>query len=131
MKLTADIFEQLISSLKAQGSSDNADRKSARVGLSVTANMISIGEIGVPPERHSVNIRDLSAEGVNIIHNGPMRQGRPFVIELARTVGPALRVLCIVRHCRMVASTPLLYSIGAIFQRTVASSPIAHAAEAA
>lgn len=123
MKLTAETFEQLVSSLKAQGSTDKADRKSPRVGLQATATMVAIGEPGVAPERHTVNVRDLSPEGINILHHGVMRQGRPFVIELARISGSPLRMLCIVRHCRMVASNPSLYSIGAIFRRAVADAP--------
>jgi hypothetical protein len=128
MKLTAETFEELVASLKAQRCPDNAARKSARVGLHVSAQMLAIEEHGVPPERHTVNIRDLSVEGLNIVHHSQMRQGRAFVIELPREVGPALRMLCVVRHCRMVGSN--LYSIGAIFRSTVANGPIAKSAAA-
>jgi hypothetical protein len=91
--------------------------------------MLALEVGGAAPERHTVNIRDLSVEGLNILHHTAMRQGRPFVIELARTVGPALRVLCVVRHCRLVG--PNLYSIGAIFRKTVASGPAAVSTSAA
>ncbi len=128
MKLTAETFEQLVASLKAQGCIDDTARRSPRVGLHVSAQILVIEEPGVPPERHTVNIRDLSVEGLNIIHHSPMRQGRAFVIELPRTVGPALRMLCVVRHCRMVGSN--LYSIGAIFRSAVANAPIANSAAA-
>jgi hypothetical protein len=129
MKLTAETFEELVASLKAQGCPENADRKFARVGLQVSAQMIVMAEPGVPPERHTVKIRDLSVEGLNILHQASMRQGRPFVIELPRIVGPELRILCIVRHCRLVGAN--LYSIGAIFRRAVANAPAAHAGAAA
>jgi len=121
MKLTAETFEELVSSLKAQHCAEKSLRKSARVGLHVSAQMIAIAEAGVPPERHTVNVRDLSVEGLNILHHASMRQGRPFIIELPRTAGPDLRMLCIVRHCRLVG--PNLYSIGAIFRSTLASAP--------
>jgi hypothetical protein len=124
MKLTAETFEELVSSLRSQHTVDKADRKNARVGMHASAPMIAVDEAGVPPQRHTVNIRDLSVEGINILHNLPKRQGRPFVIELARMFGNPLKVLCIVRHCRMVASSPALYSIGAIFRREVAAEQV-------
>jgi hypothetical protein len=129
MKLTAETFEELVSSLKAQSCPENADRKSARVGLHVSVQMIVMTEPGQPPERHTVNVRDLSVEGINVVHHAAMRQGRPLVIELPRTVGPALRILCIVRHCRLVGTN--LYSIGAIFRRTVSDAPAQAGAAAA
>ena len=129
MKLTAETFEELVASLKAQSCPANADRKSARVGLHVSAQMIVMAEPGVPPERHTVNIRDLSVEGLNIVHHASMRQGRPFIIELPRAAGPELRMLCIVRHCRLVGTN--LYSIGAISRRAVATAPAVHAPAAA
>jgi hypothetical protein len=126
MKLTAETFEDLVASLRAQHSADNINRKSARVGLHVTANMLVIEEAGVPPERHSVNIRDLSAEGISVLHHAPLRQGRPFVIELQRVSGLPLKLLCVVRHCRMVGTK--LFSIGAIFRQTLSNDAAEHAA---
>ena len=128
MKITAETFEELVASLKAQRCIDDTARKSARVGLHVSAQILAIEEPGIPPERHTVSIRDLSVEGLSILHRAPMRQGRPFVIELPRTVGPALRMLCVVRHCRLVGSN--LYSIGAIFRSAVADAPSASSAAA-
>jgi hypothetical protein len=126
MKLTAETFEQLVSSLKAQRCSDSAGRKTPRVGLSVTASMIAVQGAGVPPERFTVHIRDLSVEGISFIHQAAMRQGRPFVMELPRTIGPAIKVLCIVRHCRMVGTN--LYNIGAVFRQSLTNDPAEHAA---
>lgn len=111
--LTAEVFKDVVSTLRSDDSSTRLldKRTSPRVGLRTKLAIITgpTGAFEAPPVE--VWLRDLSAGGMGIVHSQEMERGTPFVAQLPRRQGPALRVLYEVAHCKRLAKD--LYSIGA------------------
>ena len=115
--LTAEVFSDVTSALRSDDNSARVldKRGSPRVGLRTKVAIVtgSAGPIDAAPIE--VWLRDLSAGGMGIVHNHEMERGAPFVAHFPRRLGPALRVLYEVAHCKRLAKD--LYSIGAKLNR--------------
>lgn len=68
------------------------------------------GALGQPMQ---VWTRDISASGIGIVHNVPIKPESKFIIRLTQDSKPAVLLLCTVRNCRQVIQN--VYAIGATF----------------
>src|SRR5690348_11060532 len=102
-RLTAEMFEQIVASLRSDGSRRTHEkRKHPRVGLRTTLEILQCPEIGeriVPPPA-VVSVRDLSADGIGFVSPRSMAANAQFVAEFARSEDTKLRVQYRVAYCK-------------------------------
>ena len=125
MKLTADVFENIVSSLTSDSMVGRSfeKRSSPRVGLRMRLDIAKLVD-GIAQASVSVRIRDISVEGIGLIHTEALPVGSHFVAQLPRGKNEVLSVNYRVVQCRSLATG--LFQIGAVMERTSTSSPADH-----
>jgi hypothetical protein len=114
MNLSAELFEAITTTIR--GDSRDEKRMDPRVGLSGKVCIIPLAT-AVNAKPTMVNVRDLSAGGIGILHTEPFKGGQQFnlVLKYEKT-GQSRMVLCTVRWSRSVGSG--LHEIGASFAKS-------------
>jgi hypothetical protein len=121
MQLTADTFLQIVQTLKAdRGNGGRELRKAPRVGVRGRVSIAIPCKSGTRPI--SVNVRDLSAAGIGLLHSDPIPKGMEILLLLPQANDVAGRaVMCVVKRVQQLS--PGLYSIGAMFLKEVKNDP--------
>lgn len=126
MELSAEVFEQTISRIKADKGRAPDKRAHPRVGVRyrMKIGVIEAKKLGKPID---VWVRDLSRSGIGIMCPLQMLVGAQFIIMLPHLDdAPPLKLVCKVTNCRALA--PGMFAVGADFKEFEKSI---HAAEAA
>ena len=117
MKFSADMFKQIIATLRSDGSGARGHEKrvEGRVGLRCSVDIIPFqfgdkGSKGV-----TVWVRDLSVSGIGLVSARPFEANVEFVVGFVRDNRKPLSVRYKVRYCKRLARD--LHSIGASFER--------------
>ena len=121
MQLTADLYREILRSLRSDTRSNrNLEKRSApRVGL---RSKITIVPEGCSPIVTCV--RDLSANGIGLVHPEIMPIGSQFTAMFAGRGNDTLAVVYTVANCKELSKS--LYSIGATvarIDRGISTSP--------
>lgn len=113
MQLTADLYREILRSLRSDNrSSRNLEKRTApRVGL--RSKLTIIPSNGSAPA--STCVRDISANGIGLVHPESLPIGSQFTAMFAGRANDALAVVYIVANCKEISKT--LYSIGATVVR--------------
>jgi len=112
MALTAQLFQQIMKSLKSdQGRRQNEQRAKPRVGVHGRAELRCLPLTPGSKQKISVWVRDLSANGIGILHSKPLKAGTRFVITFPHPNEEHLNVVYIVAHTAEVSKG--LYAVGA------------------
>lgn len=72
------------------------------------------------PTRHEVRVRDLSIEGMGILHYEGLAEGSFFVAIMNRATGEPLKALYRVARCEKVSHRQFL--IGGLLERVIEST---------
>jgi hypothetical protein len=121
MKLSAEMFNQIISTLKSDGtcSRGHEKRSEARVGLRCALEIVQC-RFAVKEKPFIVHVHDISTNGIGLVSPVPMEEDAEFIARLNRDGRPAVPVLYRVKYCRRLSSD--LSAIGAVFQRVLPDS---------
>lgn len=113
MQLTADLYREILRSLRSDTRSNrNLEKRGApRVGL--RSKLTIIPSSGASPVVTCV--RDLSANGIGLVHTEAMPIGSQFTAMFAGRVNDTLAVVYTVANCKELSKS--LYSIGATVAR--------------
>jgi hypothetical protein len=119
MKLSAELFSEIISSLKSDGvnSRGHEKRAQARVGLRCALEIVPCAFSSKNAKPNAVCVHDLSQNGIGLVSTIKLAENSEFVAKFYRDGAPSVPVLYKVRHCRRLS--PELFSIGAIFERVL------------
>ena len=113
VQLTPEDFEAVIEGLITAAGHDGALRRSPRVALNGVATVVPQPDKGAAAL--TVQVRDISPEGVCFTHHLPIKAGQRLKLMLPRANGePPIPVECQVRHCRSMGTD--LYVMGAQFE---------------
>jgi hypothetical protein len=113
VQLTPEDFEAVIEGLITAAGHDGALRRSPRVALNGVATALRLPDEGNGVL--TVQVRDVSPEGVCFTHHLPFTTGQRLKLMLPRANGePPIPVECQVRHCRSMGAD--LYVMGAQFE---------------
>lgn len=109
MQLTADLYREILRSLRSDSrSSRNLEKRSSpRVGLRSRVTILPAGG-GAPVV---IGVRDLSANGIGLVHTQAMPIGARFTAMFAGRVHDSLAVVYCVANCKELSKSQ--YSIGA------------------
>jgi hypothetical protein len=110
--LSAEAFDAIVSSLKSDnGSRLHEQRGAPRVGVRGRVEVCEILPSGRLAPGVFVWVRDLSADGIGILHAGSMKPGTRFVARLPRGNAQSMELTYEVTNMNAVARG--LYTIGA------------------
>lgn len=128
MTLSAELFRQIVEALKSDDARDRDKRTAPRVGLRAQVTVMPAPGVRAKSER--VRCRNLSANGIGLVHTREIRSGTEFVVCLAATgLAAPVHISCIVVHCNKQGSDS--FSIGARIIRVLTSDEAARLAAAA
>jgi hypothetical protein len=136
MTLTAEQFRQIVESLRSDSLSKRSyeKRTAPRVGVRTKLGIIPLDAapaaspaprtgpafVTAAPEGAGtlhVWVRDISADGIGVLHSAPMESGARFVAHFHRPGRPPMAVAYTVTHCRTISKT--LFTIGAKLDRII------------
>ena len=112
MQLSADVYLQLVESLKTEPRRGREQRCAARVGVGGLLKVQLISGSNLKPAI-KVRLRDLSVDGIGLTTSNRLAAGARFLLALPRTGGGDLVMICEVRHCKKVADN--VYNVGGKF----------------
>src|SRR5437762_492177 len=122
MDMSAKLFQSIVQSVRTDAPSDaNEKRGAPRASLSGKVSII-------PPEESEpveVVLRDLSVQGIGLIHSRPIKCGQEFTLVLGdSTDGGERGVICTVARWQPISDR--LFLIGAKFTSAVKELVPAH-----
>jgi hypothetical protein len=117
MKLSAEMFIEIISSLRSDGtcSHGHEKRKECRVGLRCQLEVVPAANRKA--NAISVHVHDLSLSGIGMVTSVPFAEESEFVASFSRDGRPAVLIVYRVKYCRQLSSD--LFSLGAMFVRVL------------
>jgi len=122
MQLPANLFEEIAGCSVAHCSSDNRDRRrSQRFQLSAGALLVRFRH-GQSPLIVQASLRELSRNGVSIVHSERLWLDEDFLLRLPTPSGSGVWVHC--RTTRWQPLSPTSHIIGAEFTAVVEPSDI-------
>jgi hypothetical protein len=127
MKLAADIFEKITSSVAVTGRDEArpADRRAQRVRL---GSQLAVYRWDQPAETISAQVRDMSIGGVGVIHTERVALDERLVIRFPMPAGQSVLVAGIVVYWEPLADGT--FAIGVQFERMVTEQEWAAHAQA-
>jgi hypothetical protein len=118
-KLTAEMFNDIVSNLKSDSAAARGQEKrtQGRVGLRGMLEVIPCSFSRESNKPVNVWVRDVSVNGIGLLASLRFDEGAEFIARFTRYNRPPLCVLYKVRYCRRVSSD--LNSIGASYERVM------------
>ncbi len=111
MKLSGELFEEIISELVSDGSGRaHNKRQEPRVGVRAQGIITPWTLDDSSAEGKAVTIRDLSPGGICILSGFPMQIGVRFILRLERVQKEPLQATYEVRYCKPLTSN--LWAVG-------------------
>jgi hypothetical protein len=99
MRLTAEMYDQILRGLKSDSHGGKDKRREPRVGMAGEADLVTVGDDG-KRAAGKVRVRDISATGVGLTFTRPMTKGQRFVIQLESSKGEPVWLVCLTVYCR-------------------------------
>ena len=94
MLLTAEMYEQIVRSLRSDVRTVQDRRKNPRVGLRARINIVPLDENRHPAEPTCVWVRDVSAGGFGLVVREMLDSGQLLIVRLERRDEAPLSLLC-------------------------------------
>jgi len=114
MHMSAELFQSIVQSIQSDDQPTGDKRGSARSAFSGKVEFVPPGG----SSRVQVAVRDLSVQGIGLLHSQPLKCGEEFTIALADPTSDGQRgVVCTVVRWQPISDTQFV--IGARFTRTV------------
>jgi hypothetical protein len=119
MKLSAEMFNEIISSLRSDTSESHGHEKrtQGRVGLRCALEIVQFGLSAKGTKPTAVCVHDISLNGIGLVSPARLAEDTEFVARLSRDGHSPVPILYKVRYCRRLGND--LYNIGAMFQRVL------------
>ncbi len=124
MRLSAEMFEEIVGSLRSDGRSSAEKRSEPRVGLSAEVLMISARD-RVRRGGIRMRVRDISHSGVGLYHSKRLGKEQRFIVELPTIRDQPIWLVCVTAYCRRTEKDR--YLIGARIKRVLNSAEVERA----
>jgi hypothetical protein len=125
MRLSAEIFDLIVSTLCVQSPQDTDKRRAQRTRLRAKVTVFSChnDDIGFPVE---VLVKDLSHSGMSVEHDQPVPKGSELIATLPQMGDKPLLMRCSVMYCRSQPSGR--HQLGLAFEQPLQVMPGRHRA---
>lgn len=119
MKLSAELFNQIVSSLRSDGTNTRGPEKrtQGRVGLRCALDIVPCTFNPKDAKPMSICVHDISQNGIGLVSSVKLAENSEFVARFSRDGESSVPVLYKARYCRRLSSE--LFSIGATFERVL------------
>lgn len=94
MLLNAQMYEQIVRSLRSDVRTIQDRRRHPRVGLRARVNIVPLDKDRQPREPACVWVRDVSAGGFGLVVREPLELGQLLIVRLDRRDNDPLSLLC-------------------------------------
>jgi hypothetical protein len=101
MRLSAEMYEQIVAGLKSDSQRDKDKRQEPRVGLAAEAEFVTVSAEGVRTAG-VVRVRDVSASGIGLFFPNEVAKNQRFVVQLYTNNDQPLWLVCTAAYCRRV-----------------------------
>jgi hypothetical protein len=121
MELSGEMFEQLLAALRGDAPVGSKERRgSPRVGVRATIRGVLRQPDKQEIEEITLTLRDLSRNGLGLVHSQKVAIGSRFAVQLPNEGRPAITLLCTVANCRQM--TEELWLLGASFTQVLSTA---------
>jgi hypothetical protein len=120
MKLSAELFSEIVTSLRSDGGSKtrgHEKRTEGRVGLRCALEIAPCSFSAKGSKSVETCVHDISQKGLGLVSSTKLVENSEFVARFTRDGDSVVPVLYRVRYCRRLSTE--LFAVGAIFQRVL------------
>ena len=110
MRLSAEIFDQIVEALRSDRKGDRDKRLEPRVGMAGEAVLVSICDDGRQTSA-PVRVRDVSRSGLGMIYSIRFAKDQRLIIQLQSLAGEPIWLICVAAYCRKIEEGH--YAVGA------------------
>jgi hypothetical protein len=121
MRLSAEMFNEIVEALRSDRKGDRDKRIEPRVGMAGEANLVSIRPDGKRIVSR-VRVRDISRGGIGFCANTKFGKDQRIIIQLQSSHSEPIWLICIAAHCRRLEVDR--YAIGARIQQVMRSEQV-------
>jgi hypothetical protein len=121
MRLTAEMYEQIVAALKSDSHGDRDKRRQPRVGMAAEADFVMVIADGARIAG-VVRVRDVSASGIGLLFARQIAKNQRFVLQLYGANEQPLWLVCTAAYCR--GGEEDRYSVGARIQQILKADQI-------
>jgi hypothetical protein len=125
MRLSAEMYDQIVAALRSDSHRDKDKRQEPRVGMAGEAELVTVGENG-KRMAGKVRVRDISASGIGLFFAHSLNKDQRFVIQLQSSTGEPVWLVCLTAYCKRASSN---FSVGARIKQVLRADQI-HKVEA-
>jgi hypothetical protein len=126
MRLSAEMYNQIVEGLRSDSHRDKDKRREPRVGMAGEAQFVTMTAEG-KRIAGMVKVRDVSRSGLGLLFAQQIPAQQRFVVQLASSSGEPIWVVCNSTHCRRIEGD--VFSVGARILQLLRSDEI-HKVEA-
>ena len=116
MRLSAEMFEQIVDALRSDGKRERDKRLEPRVGLAGEATLISAAPDGRRLETR-VRVRDVSRSGIGLSFATPVAKDQRIIVQLQSAHDEPIWLICVAAYCRRVEQDQ--FAVGARIQHVL------------
>lgn len=121
MRLSAEMFDQIVAALKSDSRRDKDKRREPRVGVAGETTLVTVTEAGKRLS-DTVRVRDISRTGIGLISTQNLAEKQRFVLQLQYANEEPLWLVCLTAYCRAVDGGR--FTIGAKIQQLLKADQI-------
>ena len=126
MRLSAEMYDQIVAALKSDSHRDKDKRREPRVGMAGEAELVTVNDEG-KRIAGQVRVRDISPTGIGLFFGQELAKQQRFVVQLQSAEGQPVWLICLTAYCRAVDGGR--FSVGARIKQVMRSEQI-HKVEA-
>jgi hypothetical protein len=120
MRLTAEMYDQILKGLKSDSHGGKDKRREPRVGMAGETDLVTVGD-GGKRTAGKARVRDISATGIGLSFTRPMSKDQRFVIQLESSKGEPIWLVCLTAYCRAGTGS---FSIGGRIKQVLRAEEI-------
>jgi hypothetical protein len=121
MRLSAEMYDQVLAALRSDSRGGKDKRREPRVGLAGEAKLVAMTDTG-KRIADSVRVRDVSRGGIGLISNQQLISQQRFVLQLRYQDDEPLWLVCFTAYCRAIDGGR--FTIGAKIQQLLKADQI-------
>jgi hypothetical protein len=125
MRLSTEIFEQILSTLRSDAKSDKEKRAQPRIGVTGDTTAVTIGSDGKRIVEY-IRVRNISSSGIGFFYGRKMKMGTPMIIRIDSETGEWSWLICTVAHCARMKDSG--YAIGAKIRQLLKADEVSRLA---
>jgi hypothetical protein len=121
MRLSAEMYDRIVSGLKSDTQGEKNKRREPRVGLAGEVDFVAVTEIG-KRLAGSAKIRDVSRSGIGLLFTQQIPRNQRFIVQLSSEQDNELWLICVAAYCRPTSGG--FFSVGAKITQTMRGDQI-------